>query len=209
MGAVSIYGLTEAPMVVLSDIDDDDHALATTEGRAVGGAEMRIVDDEGNLCPPNVSGELRLRGPQVCKGYLDTSLNADAFDDDGFFRTGDLATLDEQGNLRIVGRLKDIIIRKGEKISAKELEDVLFSHPGVGDVAVVGIPDPESGERCCAFVIPRPGRDDPTLDEVVAHCRDAGLAKQKWPERLEVVDDFPRNATGKVLKHVLRASVES
>jgi cyclohexanecarboxylate-CoA ligase len=207
-GAVSNYGMTEAPSIVLSSVDDGDAALATTEGRPRGGAAIRIVDENGKACPPNVPGEVRLRGPHLCKGYLDASLDTEAFDEEGFFRTGDLGTVDEQGNVRLVGRLKDIIIRKGEKISAKELEDVLFSHPRIGDVAVVGIPDPISGERCCAFVVPRAGGDAPTLDDVVAHCRDAGLARHKWPERLEIVDDFPRNAIGKVLKQALRATVD-
>jgi acyl-CoA synthetase (AMP-forming)/AMP-acid ligase II len=139
-----------------------------------------------------------------CKGYLDESLNADAFDDEGFFRTGDLGFQDADGYVTITGRLKDVIIRKGENISAKEVEDLLFTNPAIGDVAVIGLPDPSSGERACAIVVPKDASAPPTLDDIAAFCKDAGLMIQKIPEQLEIVDVLPRNATGKVLKHELR-----
>ena len=193
-GVVSVYGLTEAPFVVLSSPRDPDDALAHSEGRAAGGAEVRIVD-----------GEIRVRGPQICRGYLDAKLDADAFDADGFFRTGDLGSLDARGFVRVTGRLKEIIIRNGENISAKEIEDLLYAHPKIADAAVIGLPDARTGERCCAVVVPAPGA---ALDlaELVRHCAAAGLARQKLPEQLELVAELPRNASGKVQKHILKRS---
>ena len=149
-------------------------------------------------------GEVRVKGPQVTLGYADPALDAEAFDDDGWFRTGDLATLDADGNLTITGRLKDIIIRKGENISAKEVEDLLFTHPQVGDVAVVGLPDPESGERACAVVVTAAGAEPITFDELKRHLLDAGLITRKLPEQLEIVDALPRNPSGKIVKAQLQ-----
>lgn len=138
------------------------------------------------------------------RGYLDSSLDADAFDEDGFFRTGDLGRLDDRGNLIITGRLKDVIIRKGENVSAQEVEDLLITLPAVADVAVIGVPDPDAGERVCAVVALADPDGTLELPEVVDHLRAQGLMAQKLPEQLEVVPAIPRNATGKVLKHVLR-----
>ena len=135
-GCISTYGLTEAPFATISDLDDRDDDLATTEGRAAAGAVIRVVRDDGSVCPPGEVGEVLIRGPQVCLGYLDASLDREAFDAEGFLRTGDLGALDERDNLTIRGRKKDVIIRRGENISAKEVEDVLFQHPAVRDVAV-------------------------------------------------------------------------
>ena len=140
----------------------------------------------------------------MMRGYLDPALDMEAFDEDGFFRTGDLGHLDDRGNLVITGRIKDVIVRKGENVSAKEVEDLLITHPLLADVAVIGIPDPDAGERVCAVVQLADPSDSISLGEVVAHLRDAGLLTQKLPEQLEVVGLIPRNATGKVLKHVLR-----
>ncbi|HKA14401.1 MAG TPA: AMP-binding protein [Myxococcota bacterium] len=204
-GVVSVYGLTEAPFVVLSSPHDPDDALAHSEGRAAGGAELRIAGADGRDCARGEQGEIRVRGPQIFRGYLDAALDADAFDADGFFRTGDLGSLDERGFLRVTGRQKEIIIRNGENISAKEIEDLLYAHPKIADAAVIGLPDPRTGERCCAVVVPARGA---ALDlaEIVRHCAAAGLARQKLPERLEIVDALPRNASGKVQKHELRRS---
>jgi non-ribosomal peptide synthetase component E (peptide arylation enzyme) len=200
---VSVYGLTEAPFAVLSSLRDPDEKLARCEGRAAGGAELRIAAADGRACAPGEEGEIRLRGPMLCRGYLAPEQGADAFDAQGFFPTGDLGRLDTDGFLSVTGRLKDVIIRKGEKISAKEVEDVLYAHPRIADVAVIGLPDAETGERSCAVVVPAAGA---ALDlaEVARFCREAGLARQKLPERLELVPDLPRNASGKVLKHELR-----
>jgi acyl-CoA synthetase (AMP-forming)/AMP-acid ligase II len=153
--------------------------------------------------PTGTTGEVCVRGPLLCHGYLDPARNAEAFDADGFFHTGDLGSVDEHGNLTVSGRLKDVIIRKGENISAKDVEDVLYEHPDVVDVAVIGLPDPERGERACAVVVLRDGAATFTVNVVVDHCRAAGLAPQKIPEQVEIVDALPRNASGKVLKYQL------
>jgi non-ribosomal peptide synthetase component E (peptide arylation enzyme) len=151
-----------------------------------------------------VEGELRVRGPQCFAGYVDTTLDAEAFDADGFFRTGDLGVIDADGFVRVTGRLKDIIIRNAENISAVEVEDALFEHPAIEDVAVVGVPDPRTGERCCAVVVLADPEVQLSLADIAAHCRARGLANQKIPEQLEIVTELPRNPMGKVLKHELR-----
>jgi non-ribosomal peptide synthetase component E (peptide arylation enzyme) len=149
-------------------------------------------------------GEIRLKAPMVMRGYIDSALDTDAFDENGYFRTGDLAVIDEQGNVRITGRVKDIIIRNMENISAKELEDNLFAHPKVADVAVIGLPDDRTGERACAVVVPADATDAPTLDELCSYLLERGLMKQKLPEQLEMIDALPRNPTGKIVKFELR-----
>ncbi|HVX09180.1 class I adenylate-forming enzyme family protein [Humibacter sp.] len=202
-GIVSGYGLTEAPLVVLASPSDDDVALAHTEGRAAPGVELTVCDAEGNAVAPGETGELRIRAPQLMKGYVDTALDGEAFDSAGRFRTGDLARIDEAGMVTIAGRIKDLIIRNMENISAKEVEDTLFRHPEVADAAVIGVPDPRTGERICAVIVPTPGAA-PTLDALAAFCRQNGLMKQKVPERVELVAELPRNPAGKVLKPQLR-----
>lgn len=204
-GIVSGYGLTEAPILTFASVRDADEKLASTEGRPTPGVDLRVMLDDGNYAPPQVIGELRVKGPQLCKGYVDSTLDALAFDSDGYFITGDLGFVDAEGYVTITGRLKDVIIRKGENISAKEVEDALFEHPGVADVAVIGLPDRDLGELCCAVVVPA-GTTVLTFDEMVAFLRRAGLAVRKIPERLELVPELPRNATGKVLKHEMRRS---
>ncbi len=207
MGApiCSGYGLTECPVPVMNGVEDPDDKRAHTEGRASPpGAEIRIVKLDGTIAAAGEEGEVCVRAPQVCLGYWDAALDADAFDADGFFRTGDLGILDAEGYLSISGRLKDVIIRKGENISAKEVEDLLYTHEQVADVAVIGVPDPNAGERACAVVVPADPLLGLTLADVVAHLTAAGLMRQKLPERLELVDALPRNPTGKVLKHELR-----
>ncbi|MET9577644.1 AMP-binding protein [Streptomyces massasporeus] len=188
------YGMTEVPMITMGDPDDGPELLATTEGRPPRGMEIRIVD-----------GEVRLRGEAVCRGYLDPGQTAQAFDEDGFLRTGDLGRLTETGHLVLTGRLKDVIIRKGENISAQEIEDLLHRHPAIGDVAVIGLPDAARGELVCAVVEQPPGAEALTLADVTAFLRTEGLSMHKLPERLEVVDALPRGETlRKVLKYKLR-----
>ncbi|KPI08857.1 o-succinylbenzoate--CoA ligase [Actinobacteria bacterium OK074] len=188
------YGMTEVPMITMGAPDDTVENLATTEGRPPEGMEIRIVD-----------GEVRLRGEAVCQGYLDPAQTAEAFDADGFLRTGDLGRVTGSGHLVLTGRLKDVIIRKGENISAKEIEDLLHAHPAVGDVAVIGLPDAERGELVCAVVEQPDGAQELTLAAVNSYLRAQGLAVHKVPERLEVVDALPRNETlRKVLKYQLR-----
>ena len=207
LGVLSVYGLTEAPFVAVSHIGDSDDALAISEGRANLDTEIRIVGADGREAPSGESGELRVRGSVVCSGYLDPALDADAFDEKGFFRTGDLARLRPDGGVEIVGRTKDVIIRNGENISPKEIEDLIYAHPAVVDVCVIGIPDPRTGERCCAVVVPTERSEPPSLGMLAEYCRGEGLAEQKIPERLELVDELPRNASGKVLKHRLREAI--
>lgn len=204
LGILSGYGLTEAPILVLADADDPDEVLAETEGKPMPGVELKLVTIDGQIAGPGEEGEVRAKAPQMMKGYLDAALDEEAFDEDGWFRTGDLGKQDADGNLVITGRLKDIIIRNGENISAKEVEDLLYQHPKVADVAVVGIPDPKTGERAVAVVQSAEG-DPITPEEVHAFLTGEGLMVQKVPERLEFVDVLPRNPTGKVLKHELRS----
>ncbi|MFE9766153.1 class I adenylate-forming enzyme family protein [Streptomyces sp. NPDC005808] len=197
------YGMTEVPMITMGSPDDSAENLATTEGRPPDGMEIRIVD-----------GEVRLRGEAVCQGYLDPAQTAEAFDADGFLITGDVGHLTESGHLVLTGRLKDVIIRKGENISAKEIEDLLHRHPAVGDAAVIGLPDAERGERVCAVIEAAeqpsaadglPGVEELTLAGITSYLRAEGLSVHKLPEQLEVVDALPRNETlRKVLKYKLR-----
>jgi cyclohexanecarboxylate-CoA ligase len=144
-----------------------------------------------------------LRGPQAFLGYVDTTLDGDAFDGDGWLRTGDLGSIDARGNVTITGRSKDVIIRNAENISALEVEDVVLRHRDVTDVAVIGLPDTRTGERVCAVIV---ARDGTSLDvvKIAAHCREQGLAKPKWPEQVELVNAIDRNAMGKILKQQLR-----
>jgi cyclohexanecarboxylate-CoA ligase len=204
---VGSWGLTECPNSASATPDDDELVLSTTVGRASPGVDVRVVaiDPEGNetVCGTDEEGELRLRAPQCFLGYVDRALDADAFDADGWFRTGDLGSVDARGNVRITGRLKDIVIRNAENISVKEIEELLFRHPSVADATVLGLPDARTGERVCAVVTLRPGAtlDLPALRD---HCRSEGLSLHKCPEQLEIVDELPHNAMGKVMKQDIR-----
>ncbi len=198
------YGMTEVPMITQGSPLDTDDELAHTEGAPIRGATIRIVGADGTDQPAGVEGEVRVGGAMVCHGYTDPQLNADAFDERGFFRTGDLGVMREDGHVTLTGRLKDVIIRKGENISAKEIEDLLYGHPRVANVAVIGLPDPERGERVCAVIEPVPEHEPLSFQEMSAYLRDAGLMTQKIPEQLEIIDAMPRNATLKILKHELR-----
>lgn len=200
--AFRIFGSTEAPTITLGCLDPDQAGRrATTEGQVVG-HELRLCRSDGSDAPAGEEGEIAVRGPEVCIGYRDPSGN-EAFDDDGYFHTGDLGRLDDDGYLTITGRLKDVIIRGGENISAKEVEDVLHTHPSVLNVAVVAMPHPRLGETGCAVVVVRAGGRFDSLDmrELLAS---SGLAKQKWPEHLELLDELPTTPSGKVRKNVLR-----
>jgi cyclohexanecarboxylate-CoA ligase len=179
---------------------------AETDGRPIGAAEVRVVDEDGSEAAPGMRGALEVRGPELCVGYADASLNERAFTEDGWFRTGDLAVADEAGWVRIAGREKDIILRGGENLSAKEIEDLLFEHPQVDEVAVVGYPDEILGERICAFVV---GSGDLALDDLVTFLRGRQVASQKLPEQLRVVSALPKTASGKVQKFRLRAQLRA
>jgi acyl-CoA synthetase (AMP-forming)/AMP-acid ligase II len=197
IGTTSGYGMTEAPIVAQTDVDAPDSSKATAEGTPSRGVTMKILEN----------GEIVVKGPQVMRGYVDSSLDADAFTADGFLRTGDMGRFDEHGAILITGRIKDVIIRKGENVSAKEVEDVLYGHPKVADVAVLGIPDEDRGEMVVAFVVPKDAGDPPTIPDVREYCKSVGLMTQKIPERIEVIDAMPRNPSGKVPKHELRARI--
>ena len=198
------YGSTEYPTLTTGRAGDDPESDAQTDGCLIGAAELRIVDPQ-TLADVTLgtAGELLARGPEMFSGYLDPALDADAFAADGWFRTGDLAVYDGE-HLTIVDRIKDIIIRGGENISAQEVESALATHPAVGEAACVAYPDPVMGERICAYVIPRDGTA-PTLEQLRKHLLDLGMARFKLPERLELRTALPRTASGKVQKAPLRS----
>ena len=203
LDVLSCWGMTKNAGLTITRRSDPQEKVFTTDGRALPGCEVRVVDDRKRPVLADAVGHLQARGITHFVGYhKKPQLNS--IDEDGWFDTGDLARMDRDGYIRIVGRTKDIIIRGGENISAAEVESVLCTFPGVLEVAVVAAPDPKYGERGCAFLRVVPGRSQPTIDELRAHLRAAGLAAQKWPEELRVVADFERTPSGKVKKHVLR-----
>ncbi|ORB29681.1 AMP-binding protein [Mycolicibacterium parafortuitum] len=194
------YGSTEHPSITGSRPDAPEDKRLFTDGDARPGVEIKLGPD----------GEIYSRGPDLCLGYIDDELTARAFDDDGWYRTGDIGVLDEDGYLTITDRKADVIIRGGENISALEVEEVLLAMPAVAEAVVVAAPDARLGERTAAVLRIRDGREMPTLDDVRAHFRSVGVATQKWPEELHRVptgEDFPRTASGKVQKYVIRQQV--
>jgi len=203
------YGSTEHPSTTGCQFDDLADRRHRTDGRALEGVELKLVDEEGAEVPPGSPGEILSRGPDLCVGYTDPVLTAAAFDDEGWYRTGDIGVLDEDGYLTITDRVKDVIIRGGENVSAAEVEGVLQRLPGVAEVAVVAAPDERLGEHACAFFRMQPGAEPVALDDVTAHLAEAGLARPKWPEELRLVDDFPRTAAGKIRKVELRARLRA
>jgi acyl-CoA synthetase (AMP-forming)/AMP-acid ligase II len=204
VGLVSGYGLTECPFLSWGRLDDGDHDHATADGRPGPGTDVRVIRSDGRVAGPGEPGELRVRARQLMAGYVDPALDADAFDEAGYFRTGDLAVLDERGYVTITGRIKDVIIRNMENISAREVEDALDGCPGLADAAVVAVPDGATGERVCAVAVAESAGEVPALTDVCEHLLSRGLNRRKLPERLEFVEELPRNAMGKVMKNVLR-----
>jgi len=204
VGIISGYGMTECPYSTWGTPHDSDEQHAAFEGVPGPGAEVRIVGVAGDVLEAGVIGEIRVRGPQLFHGYVDASLNAGALDEDGFFRTGDLGFLDAEGRLCVTGRLKDVIIRKMENISAQEVETALSTDPSIADVAVIGLPDDTSGERVCAVIVPADPAAPPTLATVQAHLRTTSLNIRKFPEQVEVVPSLARNPLGKLVKSDLR-----
>jgi len=202
--AFRCYGSSEHPTVSSSTPQDPLFVRAWTDGPCLPGNQVRIVDDDGNDLATGLQGEITTLGPELFVGYRDRRMNEGAFLPGGWFRTGDLGVIDRDGNLVVTDRKKDIIIRGGENISAKEIEDILARHPAVAEAAVVAMPDPRLGERVCAFVVTREG-ERLDLAEVGAFFAQAGLGRHKTPERLEVVDDLPRTPAGKVKKSELRS----
>jgi acyl-CoA synthetase (AMP-forming)/AMP-acid ligase II len=198
------YGLTEAGTCTGSHPDDDAETIATTVGRAMPGFEVVVADADGRELPRGETGELLVRGHGVMQGYLDDpDATAAAVDERGFLHTGDLATMDERGVVRIVGRLKDMILVGGFNVYPAEVENALLAHEAIGQVAVVGLPDARMGEVPVAYVVPAAGAAiDP--DAIVAWARER-LANYKVPRRVVALDALPINATGKVVKQELRA----
>jgi acyl-CoA synthetase (AMP-forming)/AMP-acid ligase II len=203
-GIISGYGLTECPIISMNTVRDPHDKLANTEGRLLPGMLIKIVKTDGSLCSSFEEGEIRVRGPHLCVGFLDEELNKTAFDDDGYFSTGDIGFLDHGGWLTISGRIKDVIIRKGENISAKKIEDLLYLHDVISDVAVIGLADVERGEIACAVVQLKTGGASLTFSVMQQYCLDGGLVIQEVPERLEIVAELPRNISGKILKADLK-----
>ncbi len=191
------YGSTEHPSITGSRRSAPEDKRLFTDGDVRPGVEIRLGPD----------GEIFSRGPDLCLGYTDDEMTARAFDDDGWYRTGDVGVLDDDGYLTITDRKADVIIRGGENISALEVEEVLLSMPAVVEAVVVAVPDDRLGERAAAALRIREGHDMPTIDEVRDHFRAAGVATQKWPEELHEVDDFPRTASGKVQKFLVRKRI--
>jgi acyl-CoA synthetase len=191
------YGSTEHPSITGCFIDDPEEKRLGTDGHPLPGVEVRLDPD----------GQIESRGPDCFLGYTDPELTESVFDADGWYRTGDVGVLDEEGYLTITDRVSDIIIRGGENISAQEVEELLAGLGPIAEVGVVAAPDERLGEHAAAVVRVRPGEVAPTLEEVRVHLEAAGLARQKWPESLHVVEDFPRTPSGKIQKFRLRAEL--
>ena len=192
------YGSSEHPSITGCALTDPVEKRMYTDGRVLPGVEMRLTAD----------GEIESRGPDCFVGYVDPALTAQVFDDDGWYRTGDIGVLDDDGYLAITDRISDVIIRGGENVSAQEVEELLIQLDGVAEVAVVAAPDDRFGERAAAVFRLVEGADAPDLDSVRTHLAAAGLAKQKWPELLLRVDDLPRTPSGKIQKFRLRQSLK-
>jgi acyl-CoA synthetase (AMP-forming)/AMP-acid ligase II len=201
---VRAYGSTEHPSITGSSYEDAAEKRHTTDGKALVGVELRLVDEDGTPVPPGTPGEIWSRGPDLCAGYTDPALTAGAFDADGWYHTGDMGVLDADGFLTITDRLHDVIIRGGENLSAAEIEEAIAALPQVAEVAVVAAPDERLGEHACAFVRLVAGADPIGLTDVTRHLEAVGLARQKWPEDLRLVPDFPRTGSGKIRKVDLR-----
>jgi cyclohexanecarboxylate-CoA ligase len=200
---VPLWGCSETGIASIHRLGASVATLDASDGFPVRWQETRIVDSNGDAVPDGVVGGLQVRGPGVFVGYLGRSdLTEAAFTTDGWYDTGDLGRLTPDGAIRIEGRSKDVIIRGGQNISAVEIENALYTHPNVHDVAVVAYPDDRLGERVCAVIVAE-GRE-PTLDDLVAHVERAGMAKPFWPQKIVAVDDLPRTPSGKVQKFVLR-----
>jgi cyclohexanecarboxylate-CoA ligase len=201
------WGMTENGLVTCNGLQDPEEKVFATDGSPLPGMELRVIDADGKDAPAGIEGELLVRGPAQFVGYFKRpQFTTDGHTPDGWFKTGDRATLDRDGYLSITGRSKDVIIRGGENIPVVEVENVLYTHPKVSGVAIVAMADPRLGERACAVVIPREGQTV-TLAELVAFLEDHQLARQKFPERLEIVPEFPMTPSGKIQKYRLRALV--
>jgi long-chain acyl-CoA synthetase len=202
------YGMTEASLGVALNTP---HAhKAGSVGRAIPGIEVKVVDDAGDPVPAGESGEFWIRGPMIARAYHNLpDETAAAFTPDGYFKTGDLGRVDSDGFLFVTGRKKDLIIVSGEKVSPREVEEMLMSHPSVAEAAVIGKPDASRGEVVAAYVIPREGQPPPEPEALREYCRQQGLPQWKVPREVTVVADLPRSPTGKVMKRGLVAALST
>ncbi|WP_206617332.1 medium-chain fatty-acid--CoA ligase [Escherichia coli] len=205
---LSVYGSTESSPHAVVNLDDPLSRFMHTDGYAAAGVEIKVVDDARKTLPPGCEGEEASRGPNVFMGYFDEpELTARALDEEGWYYSGDLCCMDEAGYIKITGRKKDIIVRGGENISSREVEDILLQHPKIHDACVVAMPDERLGERSCAYVVLKAPHHSLSLEEVVAFFSRKRVAKYKYPEHLVVIEKLPRTASGKIQKFLLRKAI--
>ncbi|EEW1992844.1 TPA: medium-chain fatty-acid--CoA ligase [Escherichia coli] len=205
---LSVYGSTESSPHAVVNLDDPLSRFMHTDGYAAAGVEIKVVDDARKTLPPGCEGEEASRGPNVFMGYFDEpELTAHALDEEGWYYSGDLCRMDEAGYIKITGRKKDIIVRGGENISSREVEDILLQHPKIHDACVVAMPDERLGERSCAYVVLKAPHHSLSLEEVVAFFSRKRVAKYKYPEHIVVIEKLPRTASGKIQKFLLRKDI--
>lgn len=205
---LSVYGSTESSPHAVVNLDDPLSRFMHTDGYAAAGVEIKVVDDARKTLPPGCKGEEASRGPNVFMGYFDEpELTARALDEEGWYYSGDLCRMDEAGYIKITGRKKDIIVRGGENISSREVEDILLQHPKIHDACVVAMPDERLGERSCAYVVLKAPHHSLSLEEVVAFFSRKRVAKYKYPEHIVVIEKLPRTASGKIQKFLLRKDI--
>ncbi|EFM0290217.1 medium-chain fatty-acid--CoA ligase [Escherichia coli] len=205
---LSVYGSTESSPHAVVNLDDPLPRFMHTDGYAAAGVEIKVVDDARKTLPPGCEGEEASRGPNVFMGYFDEpELTARALDEEGWYYSGDLCRMDEAGYIKITGRKKDIIVRGGENISSREVEDILLQHPKIHDACVVAMPDERLGERSCAYVVLKAPHHSLSLEEVVAFFSRKRVAKYKYPEHIVVIEKLPRTVSGKIQKFLLRKDI--
>ncbi|EER6496232.1 medium-chain fatty-acid--CoA ligase [Escherichia coli] len=205
---LSVYGSTESSPHAVVNLDDPLSRFMHTDGYTAAGVEIKVVDDARKTLPPGCEGEEASRGPNVFMGYFDEpELTARALDEEGWYYSGDLCRMDEAGYIKITGRKKDIIVRGGENISSREVEDILLQHPKIHDACVVAMPDERLGERSCAYVVLKAPHHSLSLEEVVAFFSRKRVAKYKYPEHIVVIEKLPRTASGKIQKFLLRKDI--
>ncbi|HFP3120479.1 TPA: medium-chain fatty-acid--CoA ligase [Escherichia coli] len=205
---LSVYGSTESSPHAVVNLDDPLSRFMHTDGYAAAGVEIKVVDDARKTLPPGCEGEEASRGPNVFMGYFDEpELTARALDEEGWYYSGDLCRMDEAGYIKITGRKKDIIIRGGENISSREVEDILLQHPKIHDACVVAMSDERLGERSCAYVVLKAPHHSLSLEEVVAFFSRKRVAKYKYPEHIVVIEKLPRTTSGKIQKFLLRKDI--
>ncbi|HEY5856539.1 MAG TPA: AMP-binding protein [Aldersonia sp.] len=205
---LSLYGRSENLSTTTCTVEDDPSRAITSDGRALPGAEVKIVGKDGLEVARGTEGDIAFHGPSHMIEYLNRPADtAELYTPEGFSQSGDLGVMDEDGFVRVTGRTKDIIIRGGMNISVREVEDKLAAHPDLLSLAVVAMPDERLGEKVCCYLVPKDGHSAPTVDDIRKYLLDRGVAIQKAPERLVVVDALPMTATGKIQKHILRKQI--